>query len=102
MRYMVRKSIVQVIGGIWWPYGATCAMQYELDGYQVENATDENGKVTRESVQRWIDTNTGDFSTVIDWTASIELADGSDTVELPWTDEESEFTFNDAMYGSED
>ena len=97
MRYVVSESVVEVIGSIWWPYGATCAMTYKLSSYDIDNATDENRKVTRESVDRWVSTNTGDFSEVIDWSASIEPGDGSKTVELPWQDENSEMIFIDCM-----
>ena len=54
------------------------------------------GEITRESVQRWIDTHTGDFSLIVDWSASIE--DGGETIEFPWQDEESEFVFNDCVF----
>ena len=99
MRYTVRKSIVQVIGTIWMP-STTAAQTYELSGYDVDNARGDDGKITRESVQSWLDTHAGDFASVTDFSASIE--DGDDTVDIPWADEESELTYNGCMFPDED
>lgn len=99
MKYLVRTSVVHVIGTIWMP-SVTCAQTYMLSNYDVENARDEAGTVTRESVRRWLDTHAGDFASITDFEASIE--DGENTVDIPWTDEESELTFGDCMYPEED
>lgn len=99
MRYLVRTSLVQVIGSIWMP-ATTAAMTYTLSSYDVENARDEDGQITRESVQAWLDTHAGDFASVDDFWASIE--DGDETIDLDWADEESEFIFNDCTYGDEE
>lgn len=99
MRYTVRKSVVQVVGTIWMPM-TTAATEYTLTGYDVENARDDDGKITRDSVQRWLDTHAGDFSAVKDFYASIE--DGDDTIEIPWASEDSEFAYIDCVYPSED
>jgi hypothetical protein len=101
MKYTVTKSVVQVIGTIWLPT-VTAALDYTLDGFDVENLKEgsESGEVTRESVQDWLDTHAGDFCEVTDFYASIE--DGDETIEIPWQDEESELTYNDCMWGSED
>jgi hypothetical protein len=99
MRYTVRKSEVRVIGTMWMPM-STGATVYDLDSYAVGNARDQAGAITRESVQAWLDTHAGDFSNVIDFEASIE--DGDVTVDIPWADEDSELTFGDCMYPSED
>lgn len=95
MRYVVRKSIVRILGGIWWPYGATCAQLKELSAYDVENARDDEGKITRESLDRWVSLHSGDFSSVVDWSASIE--DGDETLDFDWEKgEESECAYLDA------
>jgi hypothetical protein len=95
MRYTVRKSVVDVVGTIWMPMTAA-ATTYTLSSHDVENARDEDGTVTRESVQRWIDCHAGDFSNVIDWCASLEV--GDETVDFDFADEESELTFNDCIF----
>ncbi len=86
MRYVVRKSIILIVGELW--MGGKGTLEKTLSAYDVENAKGENGKLTRESVQRWLDCNAGDFQHVIDFFASIE--DGKDTVEIPWATEEAE------------
>jgi hypothetical protein len=99
MRYTVRKSVVRVLGKLWMP-NATAAQTYELSTYDVENARDDEGKITRESVQGWLDTHAGDFSSITDFEASVE--DGDDTVDIPWADEANEVEFNGCMFGDED
>ena len=88
----VRRAYVDVIGGIWMPYGATCAYRYELRDYDLENI----GEFTRENVDRWLTTNSGDFSSIKDFRAECG------ETEIPWADEESELTYNDCMYPAED
>lgn len=94
MRCVVRKSLVHVVGGIWMPYGAMCAMDYELSANDVENCRDDDGKITRESVEDWLSTHSGDFSSVVDFCASIE--DGDATVDIPWATEEGEIAYLEA------
>lgn len=95
MKYLVRKSIVQIIGTIWMP-AATCAQTLELSTRDVDNCRDDSGHLTRESVEQWLTTHTGDFQHVADFYASIE--DGENTVEIPWQSEDSEVMFNDCMF----
>ena len=92
MKYTVRKSIVMIVGKIWMPQ-ITAGMTKELSQYDVDNCRDEDGKITRESVEDWLGTNAGDFSKVADFYASIE--DGDTTVIIPWADEESESVWCD-------
>jgi len=99
MKYTVRKSIINIVGGIWMPYGAKAATTIECSQYDVENMRDDDGKVTRESVEQWLTTHSGDFSSVIDFSASLE--DENDTVEIPWQDEENEMAFCDCMFPCE-
>jgi hypothetical protein len=99
MRYMVRTSYVDVIGPIWMP-STTAAMRYTVDGYDIENMRDEDGNITRDSVEQWLACNSGDFQNVTDFSASIE--DGDTTVDIPWKDEDSELTYNDCMFPEED
>ena len=99
MRYTVRTSQVQVIGPIWMP-NTTAAMTYTLHAVEISNVRNGYGDITRVSVAAWLDMHAGDFSSVTDFSASIE--DGENTVEIPWDDEESEAVFNEATFGSED
>lgn len=99
MKLAIRKSVVNIVGKIWMP-NMTAAQTLEMTNYDVNNARDEEGKITRESVQRWLDMNARDFSSVLDFWASIE--DGSETVEIPWGSEESEMTYNDCTFGDEE
>ena len=95
MKYTVRKSIIEIVGGIWWPMGATCAQTQTLSAYDVENCKDDNGEITRESVERWVMTHSGDFSSVKDFHASLEV--GDKTIEIPWVTEEGEIAFLDCV-----
>jgi hypothetical protein len=98
MRYTVRVSTVSVIGRIWMP-SVPAATTYTLSESDVGNARSVTGRITRESVQEWLNSHAGDFAEITDFSASIE--DGADTVEIPWADEESELTFNDLTFGDE-
>ena len=95
MRYTVRKSIIQVVGTIWIP-AITCAQEKVLSGYDLENI---ERPITRGTVEHWLMLNSGDFQNVQDFSANLEI-DG-ETVEFPWENEESEFTYSDCMYPSE-
>jgi hypothetical protein len=99
MKLTISISYVRVIGHIWQPGFGICAMEYRLNDYHVGCAREttgdtlpvSEGPITRESLQRWIDTNTSDFSSVEDWSASIE--NNGVTVEFDWEKEDSEVTY---------
>jgi hypothetical protein len=96
MRYLVRKSYIDVIGGIWWPIGALCSLRIDLSDYDIENMRDDDGEITRESVEDWLGTHSGDFSSVDDFRASIE--DGENTLEFEWAEgEDSECKYIDTL-----
>jgi hypothetical protein len=102
MRYMVTKNFVQMIGTIWMP-ATTAAMQKDLTDYEINNILDaaeyQTGerKLTREAIEDWLGTNSGDFQCVDDFYASI----GNE--EFPWEKgEESELTYHDCMYPSQE
>ena len=101
-RYLVRHSYVDIIGGIWMPYGAVCAMRKDLNSYDIENIKAHgDGEITRDGLDQWLTCNSGDFSSVKDFRASIE--DGNTTIDIPFEHgEESEFTYQDCMYPAED
>ncbi len=92
MKYVVRKSIIDVVGKIWMP-SVTCGQRMTLSAHDVENCRNDTGKITRESVQDWLHSHAGDFSSIEDFSASIE--DGVVTVEIPWATEEGELTYLD-------
>lgn len=94
MKYLVRKSIVMVVGEIWMP-SVVCAQEIVMRDYDLQNATDESGNITRESLGEWLDCNTGDFASILDFSASLEV--GEDTVEIGWATEEGECAYFDAM-----
>lgn len=97
MRYTVVTNRIEVIGGIWWPYGATAAYQYAPS---TDDLRDDDGNVTRESVQGWLNTHAGDFSSITDFYANVAV--GEDDVELPWADDESEMIWTVCMFGEDD
>src|SRR5438128_12418511 len=96
MEHTVTRSAIDVVGGVWMP-DTTGATTYELSNYDVENIEQP---VTRETVQAWLDTHSGDFKYVTDFRASLEV-DG-ETMDFDWADPDSELTFNDCCFGDED
>jgi hypothetical protein len=99
MRYTVRKSIVQIVGYLWMPQ-CKAATEQSVSSYDIENMTDDDGNVTRDSVEQWVMTHSGDFSSVIDFRADLEV--GDKTIVIDWEKEESECDFADCMYPAED
>jgi hypothetical protein len=93
MRY--RKSYINVVGKGW--YNQTIATTYNVTDHDTENMRDEDDNITRESVELWLDSHSGDFQHVEDFSASISLSDGAD-IEIEWRDEDNEMAFNDCMY----
>ena len=93
MKYTKKTSVVYVVGVIWMP-AITCAQTLTLSDYDIRNAQDENGAVTRESLEQWLTSHTGNFRSVTDFSASLEV--GDDTVEIPWATEEGELAYLDA------
>lgn len=92
-----RHAYVEIVGEIWWPYGAPAALTLQLSSYDIENMTDEDtGLLTRESVERWVDTHSGDFSSVTDF--SVRVGDW----ESGFATEDGEMLFMDCTYPSEE
>jgi len=100
MKYIIKKSYVDVVGVIWMP-PITAATRYDLNDYHIRNMMEGEESCTREVVEQWLATNSGDFQSITDFSASIEMEDNS-TVNIPWNNEESECTFLDCMFPSED
>lgn len=99
MRYVVRKSVIHVLGTIWMP-SVTAGQELTLTDYDLNNARDDDGKLTRESVARWLDMHAGDFAGITDFWASLE--DGENTVEIPWKSEDSEPEFNGSVHSDDE
>lgn len=99
MQILKNYSFINVLGKIWMPN--TKAAQYiTLRQSDIDNMTDENGDITRESVELWLGSHAGDFSSIIDFHADIETNKGNTVIE--WENEENEYEYNDCMCPSED
>jgi len=90
-KMIVERNYVQVIGTIWMP-SILAATEYPLSRYDVENI----GERTRENVEAWLDTHSGDFASIEDFYVTIA------EWESEWSDPESELVYNDCVYGSEE
>lgn len=105
MKYTVIKSIIRIVGLGW--YGQTCAMLQELTGYDVCNLEDSglseklSKEQNREVIEGWLAMNSGDFQTILDFEADIELDNGSN-VTVEWLKEESDCEYLDCFYGYEE
>ena len=94
MKYIVRKSIIEIVGRIWMP-AVVCSQRQVLSDYDIRNMKDNEGNITRESIGQWLCSNSGDFATIIDFCASVE--DGDKSVEIPWATEEGESAYLDTL-----
>lgn len=99
MRYVAQRNIVYVVGHIWMPNAET-AMEYDLSDEDVQALLEEFGAITREAIESWATIHTGDFESIDDFSASIEV--GDNTVDIPWANEESYRIYMDLMYGSDE
>lgn len=80
----VRVAYVLILGKLWMPM-ATATMRIDLRDYDLENI----GEFTRENVEQWLMTHSGDFSSVTDFYAVCG------NVEIPWSSEENEMAYYD-------
>ena len=88
MRYMVERNFVAVLGGIWMPYGAKAIMRYHLNTDDIENI----GKFTRKNVNSCLVKRAGDFSSIIDFYATIG------DKEIPWASKENGLVYQNTAY----
>lgn len=93
---MHSRNYIDVLGVIWLP-AVKAVTTYNLSSYDVRNIAElaelnDTDGIDREAVEQWLAMHSGDFQEVLDFAAHI---DGFD---IPWADEESEWTFNDCMY----
>jgi hypothetical protein len=106
MRYVVRKSIITVLGRIWMP-AIVASQQKDLDSYDVENIrgyaehlSGGDTTITRDAVEHWLMLHSGDFSEILDFRASIE--DGDQTIEFDWAEDDSEDQYLDTIATEDD
>lgn len=78
----VRLAYVLILGKLWMP-SVTASMRTDLRDYDLENI----GEFTRENVEQWLMTHSGDFSSVTDFCAVCG------NVEIPWSSEENEMIY---------
>lgn len=99
MKHTVIKSYVMVFGKAWMPQ---CPMAQEIKVSQsrIDDLRGDDGLITRESVELWLTTHTGDFSSVDDFYADIEAPEGNVIIE--WESEDIELMFSDLMHGEDD
>jgi hypothetical protein len=95
--YTVHKSIIQVLGRIWLP-PVVCAMDIELGEYEIGNMI----TLDREGVLNYLYTHCGDFQEIIDFRADLYNHYDKANVVIEWESPESEYTYNDCMYPSEE
>jgi hypothetical protein len=62
-------------------------MRYDLNNYDMDNI----GEPTRENVDAWLSTHSGDFQSITDFHAVVG------ETEIDWADAENECVFNDCM-----
>lgn len=87
---------IQVIGHIWQPGIGPCAIERNLSDYDIGNIEQP---ITRETVLDWAYLHLGDFQDIIDFSAFIQAGEA---IEIPWQSEESEFTYLDCMFPSDE
>jgi hypothetical protein len=110
MRYTVVCSKIDIIGRLWQP-GFTGAMSHTLPdqakyvkGRQyvtkaaseyttADDLTRGTGTITRETIEDWVNVNSGDFAEVLDFRASVAV--GDEDIIIDWADPESEAIFAD-------
>jgi len=82
----VRVAYVLILGKLWMPM-ATASMRTDLRDHDLENI----GEFTRENVEQWLMTHSGDFSSVTDFYAVC-----GDVV-IEWESEENEIAYLDTI-----
>jgi len=82
----VRVAYVIILGKLWMPM-ADASMTKDLSDYDLGNI----GEFTRENVEQWLTSNSGDFSSVTDFTACCG------DIEIPWENEDNEMAYYDTI-----
>lgn len=82
----VRVAYVLILGKLWMPM-CDASQRQDLSNYDLENI----GEFTRENVEQWLMTHSGDFSSVTDFYAVCG------DVEIPWSSEDNEMAYYDTI-----
>jgi hypothetical protein len=91
MRFTVERNWIDILGVIWLP-PVTAGYKQSLTKYDMENI----GEPTRENVEQWLTSHSGNFQRVIDFHAVVG------EVDIPWEKEENEFEYLDCVGGCEE
>lgn len=86
----VRIAYVRILGK---PWMSRCdvSMDVNLSDHDLENI----GEFTRDNVEQWLTSHSGDFSEVTDFTAVCG------ETEIPWSSEENEMAYLDTISDGE-
>lgn len=106
MKYIVIRSIIKILGVN--RYGQTCAMEKELNSYDVGNLEDSglgenlSKEQKRDVIEVWLAKNSGDFQKILDFEADIELGIDGQNVTVNWLNLDSGLEYLAMMYGYEE
>ena len=81
---------LSVVGKGW--FSQEMAYIYDLRPHDVENI----GELTRENIQRWLNSNAGDFQSIEDFAINATTTTFEEI--LPWATEEGELVYADIMF----
>jgi len=81
-----RIAFIQILGKMWMPK-SNASQERALSDYDLENI----GEFTRENVEQWLTSHSGDFSEVIDFTAVCG------EIEIHWSNEDNEMAYLDTL-----
>jgi hypothetical protein len=81
-----RVAYVLILGDIWMP-STTASLHKNLSDYDLINI----GEFTRENVEQWLTSNSGDFQSVTDFYAVCG------ETEIPWSSEDNECAYLDTL-----
>ena len=101
-------SSVGVVGKGW--YGQTISTDYTLKDYNVRTIQDlaniragiDDAAIERADVEMWLTSNSGDFQSITDFAASINLGKPGSDVEIPFETRDAADIYMDCMFGGEE
>jgi len=96
---VVHKNYVNIIGRIWMP-PVIGALDKHLSPSDIKSMVNEDGTITKEDVKDWVNKNSGDFQTVLDFEALIDDAPQG-PLEIDWAKDESGAIWDNCMFGDE-
>ena len=85
--FTVERNWIEVVGYIWMPSDVLCASEIAVGEWEIEQI----GELTRENIESWLGSHTGDFSEVVDFSPHIK------DFEPGWENEEHEVNYSDCM-----